>query len=89
MVTKFGADGRCDEPCCWRRRRDTSFSGDEATSKKFWMLTSTSFLQTIYNSATPGYPDKGKRYVCWARSQVLCLSAVKHLVPARVAGMRC
>ncbi len=36
--------------------------------------------QTIYNSATPGYPDKGKRYVCWARSQVLvCLSAVDHL----------
>ena len=26
--------------------------------------------QAIYSSATAGYPAKGARYVCWARSQV-------------------
>jgi hypothetical protein len=26
--------------------------------------------QAIYSSVTAGYPEKGARYVCWARSQV-------------------
>ena len=26
--------------------------------------------QALHSSTTPGYPSKGSRYVCWARSQV-------------------
>lgn len=44
------------------------FDGTMGTTANAMFLSSI-YGQAIYNSPTPGYPAKGKRYVCWARVQ--------------------
>ena len=50
------------------------FDGTMGTTANAMFLSSI-YGQAIYNSPTPGYPAKGKRYVCWARVQVMIPSA--------------
>ena len=45
------------------------FDGKLGTTANAVFLANV-YGQAIYNSRTTGYPAKGKRYVCWARSQV-------------------
>ena len=60
------------------------------------MFLSSVYGQAIYTSATPGYPAKAKRYVCWARVQVRThvqsrsqLTAVVVPSAPRSSGGRC